>query len=82
MAQLDERLPLERSSLTFGAVILADLIERVGEGPLAAVGPQSDVDVKMPSCLASIHCKNSCARRSKYSLFSIPCLPLVRPGPP
>jgi len=46
MAQLDQRLPLERSSLAFCAVILADLIERVGEGPLAAVGPQSDVDVK------------------------------------
>ena len=36
---------------------------------------------KMPSCFASIHCKSSCARRSKYSLFSMPCLLPVRPGP-
>ena len=26
----------------------------------------------MPSCLASIHCSNSCVSRSKYSLFSMP----------
>ena len=34
----------------------------------------------MPSCLASIHCRSSAPSRSKYSLFSIGCLPLVRPA--